>query len=240
MTQSFWDEETIAANQPTQQQNSDINFDPAALSHSEAHSQVDEAQAEFADQPTFIEPELSYTPEPEVEADMDSEPEVVVESSDFLADALAQAASKIAAEARVVEPVAAPEPTPAPEPVAAVVAEPAAVEVAPEPVAAQPIAEADSAPRIVEHRVEANLDDLKVDEFAALEERVLRAVTLVRKDREARHVADRRAEAAEMLIVEQAQRIDRLEGEIRQLREERDVVRQRVERLLAQLDSLDA
>ena len=237
MTQSFWDEETIAAKQPNQQENStDTTFDPAALSHSEAHSQVDPAQADFADQPAFSEPELSYTPEPEAELDLDPEPEVVMESADLLADALAQAASKIAAEARIAEPVAAepvaapaPAPAPAPEPVAAAA-----------PVPPPAIAEADPAPRIVEHPVDANLDDLKVDEFAALEERVLRAVTLVRKDREARYVADRRAEAAEMLIVEQAQRIERLEGELRQLREERDVVRQRVERLLAQLDSLDA
>jgi hypothetical protein len=60
------------------------------------------------------------------------------------------------------------------------------------------------------------------DYFRALEERVLRTVELLKTERERRAAAE--AGAA------------RLEEELKGLKEERDAVRQRIERLLAQLD----
>lgn len=81
---------------------------------------------------------------------------------------------------------------------------------------------------------------LSVDEFGALEERVLRAVSLVKRERDARAGAEVRAEAADALIRDQAIRIDRLERENEVLRQERDQVRQRVEYLLSQLDLLES
>jgi hypothetical protein len=83
---------------------------------------------------------------------------------------------------------------------------------------------------------------LSTDDFAALEERVIRAVDLVKRERKARAAAEERASAAEAQLREQAPIVERapqLESEVAELRAERESVRQRVERLLAQLDVLE-
>jgi multidrug resistance efflux pump len=80
---------------------------------------------------------------------------------------------------------------------------------------------------------------LSVDDFSALEERVVRAVELVKRERLARTTAEERAAHAEAMLAEQAPLTDQMKQEIRSLRSERDQVRQRVERLLSQLDSLE-
>ncbi|MDR3750493.1 MAG: hypothetical protein P4K94_03310 [Terracidiphilus sp.] len=80
---------------------------------------------------------------------------------------------------------------------------------------------------------------LSVDDFSALEERILRAVNLVKQERLARAAADQRAAQAEAQLSEQAPLVDQLQKELGALRAERDHVRQRVERLLAQLDALE-
>lgn len=83
---------------------------------------------------------------------------------------------------------------------------------------------------------------LTATDFTALEERVLRAVSLVRREREARIAAEERAVVLEGRVaglqLESAE-IDRLKEEIEALRAEREQVRLRVERLLGQLDSLE-
>jgi uncharacterized coiled-coil protein SlyX len=80
---------------------------------------------------------------------------------------------------------------------------------------------------------------LRVDDFAALEERVLRAVELVRRERACRVAIEERASHAESQLHRQTSTIDELQQEVKHLRAERDHVRQRVERLLAQLDALE-
>jgi len=80
---------------------------------------------------------------------------------------------------------------------------------------------------------------LSVDDFSALEERILRAVELVKKERQARVEAEERAQKSESRLREQAALAEQQEGELNTLRAERDHVRQRVERLLAQLDALE-
>jgi hypothetical protein len=80
---------------------------------------------------------------------------------------------------------------------------------------------------------------LSVDDFSALEERVLRTVSLVKQERAARTEAEHRAAHAEARLLEQEPLADRLQSEVQSLRVERDHVRQRVERLLSQLDSLE-
>ncbi|MGH9605664.1 MAG: hypothetical protein ACRD3N_08180 [Terracidiphilus sp.] len=80
---------------------------------------------------------------------------------------------------------------------------------------------------------------LSVDDFSALEERILRAVELVKRERQARVEADERAARSDEQMREQMAVADKLEREIGTLRAERDQVRQRVERLLAQLDALE-
>jgi hypothetical protein len=80
---------------------------------------------------------------------------------------------------------------------------------------------------------------LSANDFSALEERVLRAVEVVRRERNARAAAEDRAARAEAQLHEQAPLVDQLEKEISLLRAERDHVRERVERLLGQLDALE-
>ena len=80
---------------------------------------------------------------------------------------------------------------------------------------------------------------LSVDDFSSLEDRILRAVNLVKRERLARAAAEERAAQAEAKLQEQAPITEQLQKEIAGLRAERDHVRQRVEKLLTQLDSLD-
>ncbi len=79
---------------------------------------------------------------------------------------------------------------------------------------------------------------LSADDFSALEERILRAVNLVKQERQARMEAEERAAKAESQLGQQAPMVVQLNEEIRALRAEREHVRQRVERLLSQLDAL--
>ena len=83
---------------------------------------------------------------------------------------------------------------------------------------------------------------LTVDDFAGLEDRVLRAVSLVRRERQARVAAEERATVLETQLQEaQAKTLatEALHREVLDLRAEREQVRQRVDRLLSQLDSLE-
>ena len=68
---------------------------------------------------------------------------------------------------------------------------------------------------------------LSADDFSALEERIVRAA------------AEDRATKAEVQLGEQAPLVAQLQEEVRSLHAERDHVRQRVDRLLSQLDSLE-
>ena len=83
---------------------------------------------------------------------------------------------------------------------------------------------------------------ISVDEFQALEQKVLRAVEVLRREREARAAAE--AEVTR-LRAELAQRTDEhsaasesAAAELEALRQERAEVRQRVEMMLHQMDEL--
>jgi chromosome segregation ATPase len=80
---------------------------------------------------------------------------------------------------------------------------------------------------------------LSADEFTALEERILRAVALVKRERASRVEAEERAEQAETQLSEQATATEQMQKELEGLRAERDHVRERVERLLSELDALE-
>ena len=100
---------------------------------------------------------------------------------------------------------------------------------------------------------EAGAFAVSADDFSALEERVIRAVELVKRERQARTAAEERAAAsearaakseertarAEGQLHEQSPVVEQLQSELNALRAERDQVRQRVERLLKQLDALE-
>ena len=91
---------------------------------------------------------------------------------------------------------------------------------------------------------------LSADEFSSLEDRVLRAVNLVKRERLARAAAEEQAAQTEIRLNEQIATVEarlneqvatseQLQKEIDALRAERDQVRQRVERLLTQLETLE-
>ncbi len=118
---------------------------------------------------------------------------------------------------------------------------------------------------VIEHELqEISHSEEQAAAFQALEQRVLRAIDLLRKERELRAAAELRANTAEeqglelelkleeqtgqlnqktahiegqnSRLAEHGEHIKRLEGELSQLQGERDQVRQRVERLLQHLD----
>jgi FtsZ-binding cell division protein ZapB len=89
------------------------------------------------------------------------------------------------------------------------------------------------------HNGEAAVLTVSANDFSALEERVLRAVDVVRRERHARVAAEERAAQAESEAHEHAGQLEQLEKEVSALRSERDHVRERVERLLGQLDALE-
>jgi SMC interacting uncharacterized protein involved in chromosome segregation len=76
---------------------------------------------------------------------------------------------------------------------------------------------------------------VSVDEFQALEQKVLRAVEIVKREREARAAAEAEVAALREQLAAQAASA---EGQVAALNEERDAVRQRVEKMLAQMDEL--
>jgi len=80
---------------------------------------------------------------------------------------------------------------------------------------------------------------LSSDDFSAREERVSRAVGIVRRERQARAEAQERAGQAEAQVREQTILMENLQKELNAMRAERDHVRQRVDRLLAQLNMLE-
>jgi chromosome segregation ATPase len=80
---------------------------------------------------------------------------------------------------------------------------------------------------------------LSVDDFSALEDRIRRAVDLVKQERQARAAAEEHAAQAEAKLQEQTPLMEQMQKELNTLRDERNHVRQRVERLLTQLDALE-
>ncbi|HEY2468344.1 MAG TPA: hypothetical protein VGI45_10985 [Terracidiphilus sp.] len=99
--------------------------------------------------------------------------------------------------------------------------------------------------QIAEHTEDSEMHDqqgnlaLSSADFSALEDRVARAVKLVKTEREARAAAEHRAETLDTQLSEQFTTVKTLQEEIHALNAERDQVRQRVEKLLSQLDSLE-
>jgi chromosome segregation ATPase len=89
------------------------------------------------------------------------------------------------------------------------------------------------------HAAESGVLAVSANDFSALEERILRAVEVVRRQTQARAAAEDRAQKAEAQLREQAPLLEHLEKELQGLRAERDHVRERVERLLRQLDAME-
>ena len=79
---------------------------------------------------------------------------------------------------------------------------------------------------------------ISVDEFQALEQKVLRAVEIVRREREARAAAESEVASLRELLDQQSAEFNEVRSKLHTLTQERDGVRLRVERMLRQMDEL--
>jgi uncharacterized protein involved in exopolysaccharide biosynthesis len=87
----------------------------------------------------------------------------------------------------------------------------------------------------------AGTGTITADEFLALEQKVLRAVTLIREERDARAAVEAELATAKAEISDLQAKLaaaGSAQSEVENLVRERDVVRQRVEKMLAQMDEL--
>jgi uncharacterized protein YeaC (DUF1315 family) len=81
-------------------------------------------------------------------------------------------------------------------------------------------------------------EPIAVDDFSALEERVVRAVELVKRERGARVEAEQKAAHLQSLMDTQSSLLEQAKEQLRTLEREREQVRLRVERLLKQIDEI--
>lgn len=79
---------------------------------------------------------------------------------------------------------------------------------------------------------------ISADEFQALEQKVLRAVEVVKREREARAAAEAEVASLRQQIAAMKAESTAAESEINTLTKEREAVRQRVEKMLQQMDDL--
>jgi len=82
---------------------------------------------------------------------------------------------------------------------------------------------------------------ITVDEFQALEQKVLRAVDMIRKEREGRAAAEAELAASKAEVADLQAKLaaaGSAQSEVDALTKEREAVRQRVEKMLAQMDEL--
>ena len=79
---------------------------------------------------------------------------------------------------------------------------------------------------------------ISLDEFQALEQKVLRAVEIVKSEREARAAAEAEVAALREQLEFQNLVANEAQSTVTNLNKERDQVRQRVEKMLQQMDEL--
>jgi phosphoenolpyruvate-protein kinase (PTS system EI component) len=79
---------------------------------------------------------------------------------------------------------------------------------------------------------------ISVDEFQALEQKVLRAVEIVKREREARATAEAEIVSLHAQLADQQSLTAMVEAELNTMTKERESVRQRVEKMLEQMDEL--
>lgn len=79
---------------------------------------------------------------------------------------------------------------------------------------------------------------MAVDDFSALEERVMRAVELLKTERAARAAAEQNVARVQKLLDTQTAQLSQAQEQLKHLEQEREQVRRRVERLLHQIDEV--
>ena len=82
-------------------------------------------------------------------------------------------------------------------------------------------------------------EQLSVDEFQALEEKIYRTVELYKEARSARNAAERDASRLREQLEERDRQLITLRREAVQLKKEREEIRGRVERMLQQIEAIE-
>jgi uncharacterized coiled-coil DUF342 family protein len=81
---------------------------------------------------------------------------------------------------------------------------------------------------------------MDADDFAALEQRVLRAVDMLKAERSARAAAEEKAAELQQRLDALSSQSEESAAEVEAYKQEREMVRTRIEKLLRQLDELTA
>jgi hypothetical protein len=86
--------------------------------------------------------------------------------------------------------------------------------------------------------VETVPDQVPADDFQALEEKIYRTIEMYKAARQAQASAERDSQRLRQQMVDREEELVRLRRETVQLKKEREDIRGRVEKMLAQIESL--
>jgi chromosome segregation ATPase len=86
--------------------------------------------------------------------------------------------------------------------------------------------------------IEALAEKVPADDFQALEQKIYRTIELYKSAREAQATAERDAQRLRQQAEDREEELVRLRRETVQLKKEREDIRSRVEKMLAQIESL--
>jgi len=86
--------------------------------------------------------------------------------------------------------------------------------------------------------VEPVADQVPADDFQALEEKIYRTIEMYKAARQAQTTAERDAQRLRQQMEDREEELVRLRRETVQLKKEREDIRSRVEKMLAQIESL--
>jgi len=91
---------------------------------------------------------------------------------------------------------------------------------------------------MVSNAVEPLAEQVPADDFQALEQKVYRTIELYKAARQAQASAERDAQRLRQQVEDREEELVRLRRESVQLKKEREDIRSRVEKMLAQIESL--
>jgi hypothetical protein len=86
--------------------------------------------------------------------------------------------------------------------------------------------------------VERVTEEVPVDEFQVLEDKIYRTIEMYKAARQAQAVAERDAQRVRLQMEEREEQLVALRREAVQLRKEREEIRGRVEKMLEQIESI--
>jgi len=86
--------------------------------------------------------------------------------------------------------------------------------------------------------VEELAEQVPVDDFQALEEKVYRTIEMYKSARQAQAAAERETQRMRQQLEERDEQLNTVRREVEQLRKDREEIRSRVERMLEQIESI--